>query len=394
MTFPERFEDLPEYAFPRLAALLDGRAPGGPEINMTIGEPRHAMPSFLTEVLTEAVAGFAKYPPNPGSDDLLQAMSDWLGRRYGVTVDPRTEILALNGTREGLFNACIALCPETKNGEKPVVLIPNPFYQCYAVASLAAGAEPVYVAATEATGNLPDFASLPEDILRRTTVAYICSPANPQGAVADTAYWTDLITLAERYDFKIFADECYSEIYRDAPPPGALQTARHMGVDPERVLIFHSLSKRSNLPGLRSGFVATGPQNMVRMRRLRAYSGSPLPLPLQVTATRVWQDEVHVEESRALYHQKYAIADRVLGNVPGYRPPEAGFFLWLPLPDGEAATLKLWQETGVKVLPGGYLGRDVNGTNPGHGYIRVAMVVSFEELEDGLTRLKACLYDR
>ena len=165
-----------------------------------------------------------------------------------------------------------------------------------------------------------------------------------------------------------------------------------MGADPERVAIFHSLSKRSNLPGLRSGFVSAGPESIARICTLRAYSGSPLPLPLQMVATRVWQDEAHVEESRALYREKYAIADRILGDLPGYQSPEAGFFLWLPVPDGEAATIKLWEETGVKVLPGGYLGREVDGTNPGHPYIRVAMVVTPDELEDGLTRLKSCLY--
>ncbi|MBM7065972.1 aminotransferase class I/II-fold pyridoxal phosphate-dependent enzyme [Actibacterium sp. 188UL27-1] len=392
MTFPERFEDLPEYAFPRLATLLKGRAPGGPEINMTIGEPRHDMPPFLADVLAQAMAGFAKYPPNPGSDDLLAAIADWIGERYGLDVDPARQVMALNGTREGLFNACVALCPETKAGQRPVVLIPNPFYQVYAVAAMAVGAEPVYVPATPETGNLPDFGALPQDILDRTAIAYLCSPSNPQGAVADTTYWTRLIALAEQHDFKVFADECYSEVYRDAPPSGALPTARAMGAHPERVAIFHSLSKRSNLPGLRSGFVSAGPESIARIRTLRAYSGSPLPLPLQMVATRVWQDETHVEQSRALYNQKYAIADRILGDLPGYKSPEAGFFLWLPIPDGETATVKLWEETGVKVLPGGYLGREVDGTNPGHPYIRVAMVVTPDELEDGLTRLKTCLY--
>ena len=392
MTFPERFENLPEYAFPRLATLLSGRDPGGAEINMTIGEPRHAMPAFLTDVLTEAMAGFAKYPPNPGSDDLLAAIAAWIGRRYDLEVDPGRHVMALNGTREGLFNACVALCPETKDGKRPVVLIPNPFYQVYAVAAMAMGAEPVYVPATPETGNLPDFAALPQDVLERTAIAYLCSPSNPQGAVADSSYWLCVSDLAERFVFLVLVDECYLEVLREAPPPGALPTARAMGADPERVAIFHSLSKRSNLPGLRSGFVSAGPESIARICTLRAYSGSPLPLPLQMVATRVWQDEAHVEESRALYREKYAIADRILGDLPGYQSPEAGFFLWLPVPDGEAATIKLWEETGVKVLPGGYLGREVDGTNPGHPYIRVAMVVTPDELEDGLTRLKSCLY--
>lgn len=392
MTFPERFENLPEYAFPRLRTLLDGLPPGGPEINMTIGEPKHPMPDFVAEVLTAAVGGFAKYPVNPGQDDLLGACSGWFERRYGVKLDPATELMALNGTREGLFSASVALCPETKAGQKPAILIPNPFYQVYAVAAMTVAAEPVYLPATAESGFLPDLSALSEDLLARTAVVYLCSPSNPQGAVAGLDYWEQLISLGEKHDFKIFADECYSEIYRDVPPPGALPTARSMGASAERVVAFHSLSKRSNMPGLRSGFVASGPESIARMRQLRAYSGSPLPAPLQAVATRTWNEEAHVEASRALYREKFAIADRILGNVPGYRSPEAGFFLWLPVENGEEATVKLWKETGVKVLPGAYLGRDAESGNPGDGYIRVAMVVSAEDLERGLTALRACLY--
>ena len=392
MTFPERFEDLPEYAFPRLRTLLDGMSPGGPEINMTIGEPRHPMPDFVAEVVAEAAAGFAKYPVNPGQDDLLTACAGWFERRYGLALDPSTELIALNGTREGLFNASVALCPETKAGKPPAILIPNPFYQVYAVAAMTVAAEPVYLPATQESGFLPDFKAVPQDLLQRTAIVYLCSPSNPQGAVASEDYWGSLVELAERHDFQIFADECYSEIYRDTPPPGALPTARAMQVSPERVLAFHSLSKRSNMPGLRSGFAAGGPQSIARMRQLRAYSGSPLPSPLQAVATRTWREEAHVDASRELYKEKFDIADRILGNVPGYRAPEAGFFLWLPVENGEAATVKLWRETGVKVLPGAYLGRDAGSGNPGTGYIRVAMVVSAADLERGLTALRACLY--
>ena len=223
-------------------------------------------------------------------------------------------------------------------------------------------------------------------------MAYICSPANPQGAVAGRDYWADLIALAETYDFRIFADECYSEIWRDAPPPGALQVASERGADPERVAIFHSLSKRSNLPGLRSGFIAGGPQSIAQAKLLRAYAGAPLPSPLQAAAARVWADEAHVEENRALYQEKYVIADEVLGGVPGYRGPEAGFFLWLPVEDGERAALKLWRETGVRVLPGAYLAQGAPGENPGETYIRVAMVAPKEDLRRGLIRLRDCLY--
>lgn len=391
MAFPERFSNLPEYAFPRLRRLLDHHAPGGDPIAMTIGEPRHPMPGFVAEVLATHVGEFGKYPPNEGTPELLASISGWIKRRYGADLDPG-RISTLNGTREGLFNAAIALCPETKAGKRPVILIPNPFYQVYAMAALALGAEPVFVPATAETGFLPDYAALPAEVLDRTAIAYLCSPANPQGAVASRGYLADLLALAEKHDFRLFSDECYSELWRDTPPPGALEVAAQTGTDPERVVVFHSLSKRSNLPGLRSGFCAGGAGCIAHIRQLRNYAGAPLPLPLQRVSERAWGDEAHVIENRALYAEKYALADRILGNVPGYRAPAGGFFLWLPVPDGEAATLRLWQETGVRVLPGAYLARDVAGQNPGTGYIRVALVAPKDETERGLIRLRDCLY--
>jgi len=393
MTFPERFSNLPEYAFPRLRRLLDSHGPGGAPISMSIGEPQHAFPHWVSTVIAEHAAEFGKYPPNDGTPELRGAIADWIARRYGVMVDADTHISVLNGTREGLFNAALALCPEEKAGKRPVVLTPNPFYQVYSVAALAVAADPVYVPATAATGFLPDYGALDPALLDRVAIAYLCSPSNPQGAVADEGYWADLLRLAETHDFQIFADECYSEIYRGTPPPGALAAARKVGADPERVLIFHSLSKRSNLPGLRSGFVAGGPRSITRIKQLRAYAGAPVPLPLQRVAEKIWADETHVEENRILYGRKYAIADRIFGDLPGYFTPRAGFFLWLPVEDGEDAALKLWRFTGVRVLPGAYLSRDVDGGNPGKGYIRVAMVAPEDELRHGLTRLRGCLYD-
>lgn len=390
--FPERFSNLPAYAFPRLRDLLDAHAPGGEVVHMTIGEPRHAFPRWIVDVIAEHANGFGQYPVNEGMPALLQATSDWVARRYRVTLDPGSRVMALNGTREGLYNAMMALCPEKKRGQRPVVLLPNPFYQVYLVAALSVAAEPVFLNATRDTGHLPDFGALPAAILDRVAVAYLCSPSNPQGAVASRAYWADLIALAERHDFRIFADECYAEIYRDTPPVGVLQVAQEMGADPERIVAFHSLSKRSNLPGLRSGFVVAGPQSIKAMKQLRNYAGSPLPMPLQHAASRLWADEAHVVENRRLYAEKYALADEILGNLPGYHSPEAGFFLWLPIEDGEAAALRLWQETGVRVLPGSYLGQEAGGENPGHGYIRVAMVAPKDEMARGLQRLRDCLY--
>ncbi|WP_313353241.1 aminotransferase class I/II-fold pyridoxal phosphate-dependent enzyme [Paracoccus sp. (in: a-proteobacteria)] len=394
MAIPERFANLPDYAFPRLRKLLAGIEPGGDPVILTIGEPRHALPDFVGPVMAESIADFGKYPSNEGTAELLAAISGWLGRRHGLDVEP-ARIMALNGTREGLFNAALALAPERKNGQQPTILIPNPFYQVYAVAAAAVGAEPVFVPAVAETGHLPRFAELPASVLDRATVAYLCSPANPQGSVASVDYLEELIALAEKHDFLIFSDECYSEIWRDTPPPGALAVATRMGL-PDRVVMFNSLSKRSNLPGLRSGFAAGGLAQIAQMRRLRNYGGAPLPLPVQRISAMAWADEGHVDTSRALYQMKYAIADRVLGNVPGYQPVQGGFFLWLPVPenvgDGEDAARKLWAEAGIQVLPGTYLARDTLAGNPGRKFIRVALVAPADQTEAALNRLKNCLY--
>jgi aspartate/methionine/tyrosine aminotransferase len=390
--YPERFSNLPAYAFPRLRALLDAHAPGGEVVHMTIGEPKHAFPGWIVDEIAAHAEGFGQYPVNEGAPALLTAAGDWVARRYGVRLDPATRLMALNGTREGLYNAMMALCPEAKRGKQPLVLVPNPFYQVYMVAALSVGAEPVFLNATEATGYLPDVAGLAPEVLDRVAVLYLCSPSNPQGAVATRAYWAEVIALAERHDFRIFADECYAEIYRDSPPPGVLEVAAEMGADPERIVAFHSLSKRSNVPGLRSGFVAAGPESIRHMRQLRNYAGSPLPTPLQHAAARLWADEAHVIESRRLYARKYARADEIMAGVPGYVAPQAGFFLWLPVEDGEAAALRLWRETGVRVLPGAYLAQDVDGVNPAKGFVRVALMAPEDEMAHGLTRLRDCLY--
>ncbi|MEM7718117.1 MAG: aminotransferase class I/II-fold pyridoxal phosphate-dependent enzyme [Pseudomonadota bacterium] len=390
MVFPERFSNLPAYAFPRLRTLLDPFQPGGEPVNLTIGEPRHDFPDFVLDSIAQHVDEFRKYPVNEGAPVLLAAISEWLNRRFGIRVPPE-QVMTLNGTREGLYNAAMTLCPEEKNGT-PVILIPNPFYQVYAIATISVGAEAQYLNATPKTGFLPDLSSLDATTLNRTTAFYLCSPSNPQGAVASRNYWRDALALAEKYDFKIFSDECYSEVYRDKKPVSGLQMASELGADPERVVIFHSLSKRSNLPGLRSGFIAGGPESIRRARQLRAYAGTPLPMPLQHAAARVWADETHVEVSRKRYVAKYDIANEVFAGIEGCGAPEAGFFLWLPVDDGEAATVRLWKETGVRVLPGAYLAREVEGGNPGTGYIRVAMVADEEELQRGLIALRDCIY--
>lgn len=391
MAFPERFSDLPEYAFPRLRTLLDHLPAGGTPLSMTLGEPQHPFPEFVGQVLAESLGGFAKYPPADGAPGLLKAISGWIGTRYGVDV-PENRLMVANGSKEALFNALLALSPETKNGKRPVVLMPNPFFPVYMIASLTGGAEPVYVPAGAATGYLPDYHSLPAEILDRTTVAYICSPANPQGAVAPADYLADLLDLAEKHDFQVFCDECYSEIWRLTPPPGLLEVADRHGADPERVVVFNSLSKRSNVPGLRTGFVAGGVKSIKEMRQLKSYAGAAVPLPLQAVAERLYQDEEHVVANRALYQAKFRDAEAVFAGHQGVTMPDGGFFLWLPVEDGEAAAVKLWQETGVRVLPGAYLAQTVNGENPGKEYIRAALVAPADETRRGLERIRDCLY--
>ena len=392
MDLPERFSNLPAYAFPRLRALLDSHPAGGEVLHMSIGEPKHEFPSFIQEILLKNIQDFNRYPSNDGSPELLNAISEWVNKRYGVVINSESEILSLNGTREGLFNAQIALSPETKNGKPTKVLIPNPFYQVYAVGAATVSAEPIFVPASAENNFMPNYAELPKEILDQTSILFLCSPANPQGTMASYNYWVELMRLAEKHDFKIFADECYSEIYRNSAPVGALQVAHKIGADPERLVVFHSLSKRSNLPGLRSGFAASGPKNIKAMKQLRNYSGAPNPTPLQAVAVAAWLDEDHVVENRKLYQKKYQIADNIFKNIKGYNAPQAGFFLWLPVENDEQATLNLWKQSGIRVLPGSYLSRNVDNKNPGEKYIRVAMVAPFSETKLGLQTIKDNLY--
>ena len=388
MDYPERFENLPLYAFSRLRELLDGVKPGDREISMTIGEPTHSFPEWVTDIIVQNAKGFNDYPANEGIPELKKQIVDWLQRRYSVSLDPQKNILALNGTREGLYNSLIALCPERKNNSQPIILIPNPFYQVYMASSLTVNAEPYFVEAEPQNNHLPDFSAVPKDILRRTTGVHLCSPSNPQGAVATSEYWVELLNLAEQYDFTIFADECYSEIYREQAPPGALEALNKITANPERLVIFHSLSKRSNLPGLRSGFLATGPENLKRLTQLKSYGGAPLPKPLQYAAAAVWSDEEHVKVNRKLYAAKYKLADDILSGLEGYSSPEAGFFLWIKVQDSEKTTLDLWRETGVRVLPGTYLAQEKNGQNPGQYFIRVALVAQQKIIAEALTKIR------
>lgn len=380
--------------FARLAKLLDGIEPVQPVIDLAVGGPRHPLPPFLMEKIAEAQSGFGRYPAITGSDDFRAAIAEWLARRYpGVqgVIDAQSNILALCGTREGLFSAVFPAVERRSDIESPAALIPNPFYQTYAAGAMTAGAEPVYLPADAESGFLPELEAIGEDLLARTAVLFLCSPSNPQGAVAGKAMLKQAVELARRHNFMLFADECYSEIYSGEKPPGVLEVAAETAGDFANIVAFHSLSKRSNLPGLRAGFCAGDPEFLAKLAKFRNVVAPQLPLPIQHAAAAVWRDETHVEENRHLYREKFEMADEVLGGKFGYSRPEGGFFLWLDVRSqggGEEIVKTLWKDCGVRLLPGAYLARtNPDGSNPGADYVRVAMVAPLDEMKDALTRM-------
>jgi aspartate/methionine/tyrosine aminotransferase len=389
---------LPPSSFAQLAALLDAHKPGKPPVSLAVGDPQGVPPPFVMAAIAAAAQSFGRYPAIDGTQDWREAAAGWLRRRFNLpadAIDPQHHLLPLNGTREGLFLAPQIVTPQTKAGGRPIILIPNPFYQCYAAAALAAGAEAVFVPATAETGFLPDFAGLPKNVLERTAAAYICSPSNPEGACADEAYWRTLFALADTYDFTVFADDCYTDIYIDTPPVTALDTRFRQSGNFERLLTFHSLSKRSGLPGLRSGLVAGDPALMRKFRYLRNTAGPQVATPLLAASAAAWRDEDHVAANRAAYAERFAAARRILGNRTGFRMPEGGFFLWLDVGNGEEAALRLWREEGIRVLPGAYMGRETipgqSRSNPGFRYIRVALVSDLVTISAALERLAETL---
>jgi N-succinyldiaminopimelate aminotransferase len=386
--------------FTQLRRLLNGIEPGHAKpIELTIGEPREAMPDFIQAKLNDAAALYGKYPPIRGTDELRGAISKWLARRYVISggVDPATEILVLNGSREGLFFACLPAVGRKAIEGQPAILMCNPYYSAYVAGALGVGAEAVYLNATEATGFLPDLGALEhdEDLLARTCALFLNSPANPQGVVASRAYILKALQLARAYNFMLFLDECYSEIYVDAAPVSGLEVA---AATPQRfanLVVFNSLSKRSNLPGLRSGFCAGDAAFLETFAEIRNMCAPTVPGPVQHASAAAWADEAHVEASRAAYAEKFAIADAVLGHRYGYRRPAGGFCLWLDMSQfggGSDATVTLWKRMGVKVIPGAFLaqtGRD--GTNPGANCIRVALVQDPATIREALERTVAVL---
>ncbi|NGP53630.1 succinyldiaminopimelate transaminase [Thioalkalivibrio sp. XN8] len=382
------------YPFERLAALLAPAVPpaGRPHIALSIGEPRHPPPAFVGAALAGHLERLAVYPKAAGLPALRQACARWLERRFALgagTVDPETMVLPVNGTREGLFSFVQAALDPAAGG---LVMMPNPFYQIYEGAALLAGAEPYYLDTTAATGFLPDLDAVPEADWARCRVLFICSPGNPTGAVMDEACLLRVLELAERHDFLVASDECYADIYldEDRPPPGLLGAALRAGnTGFRRCVVFHSLSKRSSVPGLRSGFVAGDPEVMAAFRLYRTYHGCAVPEMVQLASVPAWDDDAHAAANRALYQQKFDAVVPILAEVMPVARPEAAFYLWLEVPGGddEAFARELFAAEHVTVLPGRYLSRDHAGGNPGTGRIRVSLVAELDECIEAARRI-------
>jgi len=387
-------ESLQPYPFERLNALLTGLPPADVKtIALTIGEPQHPPPEPVTGLLAQQGSLVGKYPTTNGSASLRAAIASWLEGRFGLHgVDADHQILPLNGTREGLFALAQTVVTYGKPG---AVISPNPFYQIYEGAALLAGTSPHFLNCDHSNGFLPDFSQITEDQWQACQLLYICTPGNPSGAVFSSAQLQRLIALAEEHDFVIASDECYSEIYPDEaePPPGLLGAATAMGVtDFKNCLCFHSLSKRSNLPGLRSGFVAGDSRWIERFRRYRTYHGCAMPLHHQFASEWAWSDEAHVVENRARYREKFNAVLPIISAAITTPVPEAGFYLWPETPiDDEQFAKALWQRAGVGVLPGRYLGRDTALGNPGAQRVRIALVADQDLCTEAAERLADCL---
>jgi N-succinyldiaminopimelate aminotransferase len=395
LSFAGRLAALPPGPFARLTALLGDIKPGKEPISLAVGDPAGAVPEFVKQALAEGAAGFGNYPAITGTQDWRQAAAGWLNSRFALNgaIDAEKNLLPVNGTREGLFSVLFPVMPETKAGQRPIVAMPNPFYQCYAAAALGSGAEPLYVPSLKENGFLPDFAGLPQAALERLAAVYICSPSNPEGAVADEAYWQTLFALAEQYDFIVLADECYADIWFDRPPVCALPARLAQSGGFTRLLSFHSLSKRSGLPGLRSGMVAGDAALIEKFRAFRNVAGPTVPTPLLAASAAAWRDEDHVIAGRAAYAQKMAAAEAILGSR--MTRPQGGFFLWLEVANGEEFALKAWRDQGVRLLPGAFMGREISAgkiqSNPGFSYVRVALVSDLSTIMTALERVREIL---
>ncbi|WP_420967834.1 aminotransferase class I/II-fold pyridoxal phosphate-dependent enzyme [Bradyrhizobium sp. B120] len=377
--------------FVRTTELLAPYQPAKPLITLSVGEPQHPVPDFVGPVLAKHTAEFGRYPMAKGIEPFRRAVATWLGSRFQLPrpVDPESEVLVLNGSREGLFFAAITAARHVAPRKgRPAILMPNPFYPAYGAGARAAGCEQIHLPTTLANGFLPDLDAIDEATWARTVAFFIASPANPQGSVASRAYFARLKELADRFGFMILSDECYSEIYTREAPGSMLECA---GPDFRNVVAFQSLSKRSNLPGMRVGFAAGDRKFLAAFLELRNVAAPQVPVPLQHVAVAAYGDEAHVEENRRLYRIKFDFADQILGNRYGYKRPAGGFCVWLDVSDrgsDEAVTVRLYRDAGVRVIPGSYLAREQNdGSNPGAGYIRLALVSDSESTAEAMHRL-------
>ena len=393
------FDQLQSYPFQKLAALTGAVTPP-PElkrISLHIGEPKHPTPEFIKRALTENLGGLANYPTTLGAPSLRIAIAEWMRRRYGLTdINAETQIIPVNGSREALFAFAQTVVDRTRAA--PVVVVPNPFYQIYEGAALLAGATPQYLHTLPANGFALDFAQLPDDVWQRTQLVYVCSPGNPTGRVMTLDEWQRLFALSDRYGFVIAADECYSEIYFDEaqPPLGALQAAQQCGrAGFPRLVMFSSLSKRSNVPGMRSGFVAGDAEILKKFLLYRTYQGCAMSPPIHAASTAAWQDEAHVVENRRLYREKFTAFTGILGEVTEVGMPDAAFYVWLDtLRDDAPFTRELLAEQNVSVLPGSYLAREARGVNPGAQFVRIALVASTAECTEAAQRIAAFMRKR
>lgn len=401
MPLNQRFSQLPDYPFTRLRSLLAGVEPAHhlAPIDLSLGEPQSPPPSQIERFFKpDTIAGWGKYPPMDGTDELRNAISGWLTRRYELStaIDADTMIVPVSGTREALFMlASLVISPAAADELPPVILLPNPCYAVYEGAGIMAGADLCYLPATIHTGYLPDLDSIPAEILPRVAMMYLCSPGNPQGAVADEAYLKRAISLARQHDFVLVVDECYAEIYLGTPPTGALAVSAKHFPDFHNLLVCHSLSKRSNAAGMRSGFVAGDPVLIQEFKRLRSYAGAGMPAPIMAASSWLWSDDRHVDEIRQGYRERFDTAFEWLGHPFSWSPPAGGFFVWLPVNDSEQAALTLWQKAAIRSLPGAYLGRpDPHGFNPGAQYLRLALVHHPKMILDAVTRIADILEPR
>jgi N-succinyldiaminopimelate aminotransferase len=373
-----RLKLLQPYPFQRLRELFAGVEPAADltAINLSIGEPKHPTPEFIKRALTDNLSGLANYPVTQGSDELRRAIATWCRARYGVELDPANQILPVLGSREALFAFAQAVIDPTRHVKR--VLAPNPFYQIYEGAALLAGAQPFFLNTSPENGFAMDFDRVPEDMWETVQLLYVCSPGNPTGKVFNLNEWQRVFDLAEEHDFIIAADECYSEIYfdEDDPPLGALAAAEMLDRDFNRLLVFNSLSKRSNVPGLRSGFVAGGADLVRQFLLYRTYHGSAMSPSVQAASAAAWSDEAHVMENRRQYREKFANVMPMLSESLSFSAPDAAFYIWAKVPGDDDAVFarELYRRKHVTVLPGSFLARDALGVNPGKGYVRIALV--------------------